>query len=179
MRAPRSKESAAAPGPLILPCPLHVTIPLLHHPTSPPFFILPHPISLSHPFAAHPISPPFYSLFPTSPSLLIFSSPYPLSYLSYSPHPPSHLPSLLSSSPKPHLTSILLLPYFLSFLHTSLSFTPRILIVSSRKKTGSGDYADLTSGTLGLSPALLCSALLCSLGTDALQASVSNSIQFV
>lgn len=134
MKAPKSKKPAPVLGPLILLCPspCHI-IPFRHHPNSHPFLTSsPH---LSVPiFCCSPISPPLYSLFPTSPSLLIFSllpSPSPSFYL---PCPPIFIPQ----TPPPLHSPLTPLPFL-----SSHPFTPGMPKGKTRKKTSSGDYADL------------------------------------
>lgn len=159
IRAPRSKEPTSVLGSLALPHPFlcHI-ISFPNH--SPPLPFPPHS-SLPHhsvpSFCCSPISYSLYSLFPTSSSLLI--SP---SYLPTTSSPPLLIPLIPSSLPSsfaslylPSLLSIFLLLLFISFLHTSHPFIPEIPIVSTRKKIGNGDYADLTSGPPDRSIALL------------------------
>lgn len=152
------------------PLSFHLHVTLFHLlTTQPPLPFMPsHLISLSHPYT-QPISPSSYPLPHPSPSL--HSSPiFPL--LSpphtYSPRPYSSTPVSSSSSLLSHLHPCLLLPHFLSFLHTP--FIPGIPIMITRKPD-SRDQADLILGPLYPLPVLFCV-----LDIDALQASVSSSI---
>lgn len=165
VRASRSEETAPVLAPLSYFAHLHGTLP--HSLITPP----PLPASLS----LTPSLPPLCCS-PHLPSLLFLVPHFPFSpsrLLPYLHSPPFLTPLILSSRPS------LLIPQTPSPLHpllTPLPFLPSDLTLlhldthsEYRKKTGSGD---------GAVPLGLSAALLCSLGTDALQASVSSSIQF-
>lgn len=157
VRAPRSKEPASVLGPLpylshfyatLFHSLINLLLPSLFFLTPslcPILLLLTHILFLLVLVPHFPFPPPLPFL---PPHHILPSSPYV-------PHP--IFPALLSSSASPYFPpSSLSSSYCISFPF-STSHTPLYLgsPVSTRKKTGNGNYADLTSGPLDLSLALL------------------------